>query len=93
MRERFLAHNRFVLDGDRCQGYAVAIVGTKRSSYIAFLGGFTYDEAEARIFTHSEACLACANVPRELFRYSLVVAVDGMTEHIKGGMLPTVDGY
>lgn len=97
-RALFIEHNRRTMAESEPEGWAVAIVGSKRSSYLAFnasRGKYTYDEAEAHIYREKqEACAALAQgVDRDLFRFSQVVAVDGHAAHIKGGKLPTVNGY
>ena len=79
------------------QGYAVAIVGTKRSAYMAFKGvDTTYNESEAFVGSKKSAiakmsCLYDQNTG--LYKYAQLVPVRGDMKNIKGGMLPTVNGY
>lgn len=95
-RAKFIRHNQSAMEKDRVEGWAVAIVGIERSSYVDRHGGIpTYDENEARIFfDRQEAISTCAGLDKMgLFRFSQVVAVDGSLKFLKGGKLPTVNGY
>ena len=79
------------------QGYAVGIVGTKRTAYMTFKGiSTTYNESEAFVGSKESAitkmsCLYDRNTG--LYKYAQLVPVRGDMKNIKGGMLPTVNGY
>jgi len=81
------------------QGWALACVGTKRVSYLAFDTAkepFIYDENEIRVFpSHLAACFgidAWAKREPELYMYMRLVAIAD-NPNVKGGQLPTVNGY
>jgi hypothetical protein len=79
------------------QGYAVGIVGTKRTAYMTFKGiSTTYNESEAFVGSKESAitkmsCLYDQNTG--LYKYAQLVPVRGDMKNIKGGMLPTINGY
>ncbi len=79
------------------QGYALAIVGTKRTAYLTFKGiDTTYDESEAFVGSKKSAIIIMSRLydqDRELYKYAQLVPVRGDLKSIKGGMLPTVNGY
>jgi len=83
--------------GTIIQGWVVAIVEDRRISYIRFEDTLpTYDETEARVLPKQEACDLMSEFfykDRETWRKLRVLPVRGDTERIKGGMLPTVNGY
>ena len=85
------------LHADNPQGWAIICVGTKRCSYLAFAkDDFIYDETKihisgtkqeaADLMTRSTAC-------RNLWKHIRIIPVRGDIVDVKGGMLPTVDGY
>lgn len=92
MHARFDAHtNR---PGLRADGYAVACVGTARVAYVAFHGGWTYDERKAQVWkVKQDACDRVATLDADHFKFSRVVPLDADAQFHKGGKLPTVDGY
>ena len=79
------------------QGYAVAIVGTKRTAYMMFKGiDTTYDESEAYVDSKKSAISKMSllyDQDIELYKYAQLVPVRGDLRNIKGGMLPTINGY
>ena len=79
------------------QGYAVAIVGTKRTAYTTFKGiDTTYDESEAYVGSKKSAIAKMSRLYDQntgLYKYAQLVPVRGDLRNIKGGMLPTVNGY
>ena len=79
------------------QGWAIICVGTKRCSYLSFFDDeFIYDENKIRIFKDkNEATSIMIRSPqcKNLWKYIRIIPVRGDIKYIKGGMLPTVDGY
>jgi len=79
------------------QGYAVAIVGTKRTAYMTFKDiDTTYDESEAFVGSKNSASARMSRHHDQntgLYKYAQLVPVRGDMKNIKGGMLPTVNGY
>ena len=79
------------------QGYAVAIVGTKRTAYMDFEGiSTTYDESEAFIGTKKSAISKMSRLYDQdtgLYKYARLVPVRGDMKNVKCGMLPTINGY
>lgn len=86
-------HNNRTDDTDTA-GYMLACVGTKRVAYWSHENTWTYDENEARAWmAKSEASLAMRLVDKELFGYCRLVRVDLCGKFLKGGRVPTVNGY
>ena len=79
------------------QGYAVAIVGTKRTVYMTFKGiSTTYDESEAYMSSKKSAISKMSFLYDQdmgLYKYARLVPVRGDMKNVKGGMLPTINGY
>ena len=79
------------------QGYTVGIVGTKRTAYMTFKGiDTTYDESEAYVGSKRTAIVIMSRLydhDIELYKFAQVVPVRGDIKNVKGGMLPTVNGY
>ena len=91
-------HTEYCLKNpDIIQGFAVGIVGTKRTAYMAFKGiSTTYDETEAYIASKGSAISKMSllyDQDIDLYKYAQLVPVRGDLRNIKGGMLPTVNGY
>lgn len=90
-------HTKRALENpETIQGFALACVGSRRVSYWAFKGGWTYNEADAACYpnrnTAAEVMCKGAAYDKELFPFMRLVPIID-SEQIKGGMLPTVDGY
>lgn len=77
---------------DEIQGFALACVGTKHTSYWAFSSeGWTYDENEARIFPDRNSATAVMIGPaKRFFKYTRLVPVVAVCRDM---FLPTVKGY
>ena len=79
------------------QGWAVAIEEDNRISYVRFDDQLpTHNEAEIRVLPKQEAADLMStffNNDRELWRTMRLLPVRGDSERIKGGMLPTINGY
>lgn len=72
------------------QGYAIACVGTKRSQYWAFKGGWTYKEKEAQCLPKKEAGEKLARMRKgneDIWNYMRLVAIR------ENPLLPTINGY
>jgi len=94
-RELLERHATRLLAGnpEAIAGYAVAILGIKRSAFLMTGGDNTYDERMAFIGNHQAACDLMSllySQNRDLWRYARVIPV----ERVECGIgLPTVNGW
>jgi len=97
-KDAIINHTKYCLENPEIiQGYAVGIVGTKRTAYMMFKGiNTTYDESEAYVGSKNSASARMSSLHDQntgLYKYAQLVPVRGDLRNIKGGMLPTVNGY
>lgn len=79
-------------DRGKIEGYAVAVVGTKRTAYLKKDGETTYNEKDAAILSKS-AAITLMNSTRGTDLYKYTALIPTSTKMYPGSGLPTVSGY